>query len=106
GTRDVRSASMERCDLLGLSAWNGGSLLVCSAVHPCFRVGCADPRAVAVASAEMQSRLLLTPYKYRFFNCGCGNVPALDVFVFCDDPSPFAFSSSSPLSVEAVSGTQ
>jgi non-ribosomal peptide synthetase component F len=39
------------------------------------------------------------PYKYRFFNCGCGNVPALDVFVFCDDPSPFAFSSSSQLKV-------
>ena len=46
------------------------------------------------------------PYKYRFFNCGCGNVPALDVFVFCDDPSPFAFSSSSQLKVEAVSGAQ
>jgi hypothetical protein len=45
-------------------------------------------------------------YKYRFFNGGCGNVPALDVFVFCDDPSPFAISSSSQLKVEAVSGAQ
>ena len=45
-------------------------------------------------------------YKYRFFNCECGNVPALDVFVFCDDPSPFAFSSSSQLKVSAVFGGQ
>src|SRR5712691_11278434 len=28
-----------------------------------------------------------TAYKYRFFNCGRGKVPALDVFAFCDDPS-------------------
>lgn len=47
-----------------------------------------------------------TPYKYRFFNCGCGKIPAPDVFVFCDDPSPFAFSSSSHLKVSAVSGAQ
>ena len=55
-----QSPKMERCDLLGLSAWNWGSLLFCSTGRPCFRLGCADPRALAAASAGMQSRLLLT----------------------------------------------
>jgi serine/threonine protein kinase len=44
------------------------------------------------------------PYKYRFFTSGRGPVPAFDVFVVCDAPSPSAFSSSSK--VWAVSGAQ
>jgi hypothetical protein len=67
---------------------------------------CLEGLAGVVASQGELAWAGHLSYKYRFFNGGCGNVPALDVFVFCDDPSPFAFSSSSQLKGEAVSGAQ
>ncbi len=45
-------------------------------------------------------------YKYRFFNRGRGNMPALGVFVVFDVPFPLVFSSSSELKVWAVSGAR
>ena len=72
-----------------------------------FRPRSLLTRTFATAMQALQrysTRSSRSPYKYRFFNPWHGHVPALGVFVVCDVPFPFAFSSSSTLKVWAVSG--